>query len=109
MLDAQGSAEDIVAGKGGSTIFLLHGPPGCGKTVTAEAIAEMLEMPLYVVTGGVEKDWGGNRIIRISLLLVAYQLPSFDAYSNGHQKGRATLKNVAKLISSAPCRDVVDA
>jgi hypothetical protein len=52
MLDAQGSAEDIVAGKGGSTIFLLHGPPGCGKTVTAEAIAEMLEMPLYVVTAG---------------------------------------------------------
>ena len=54
MLDAQGVREDIVAGKGGSTIFLLHGPPGCGKTVTAEAIAEMLEMPLYVVTGGVE-------------------------------------------------------
>ena len=52
MLDAQGVREDIVAGKGGSTIFLLHGPPGCGKTVTAEAIAEMLEMPLYVVTAG---------------------------------------------------------
>lgn len=43
---------DIVSGKGGSAIFLLHGPPGCGKTLTAEAIAEMLHRPLYTVTAG---------------------------------------------------------
>jgi len=43
---------DLVSGKGGSCIFLLHGPPGSGKTLTAEAIAEMLKMPLYVVTAG---------------------------------------------------------
>jgi len=43
---------DVVANKGGASIFLLHGPPGCGKTLTAEAIAELLEKPLYIVTAG---------------------------------------------------------
>jgi hypothetical protein len=43
---------DVVANKGGASIFLLHGPPGCGKTLTAEAISELLEKPLYIVTAG---------------------------------------------------------
>ena len=43
---------DVVANKGGASIFLLHGPPGCGKTLTAEAIAELLRKPLYIVTAG---------------------------------------------------------
>jgi hypothetical protein len=43
---------DVVANKGAASIFLLHGPPGCGKTLTAEAIAELLQKPLYVVTAG---------------------------------------------------------
>ncbi|KAJ3141968.1 hypothetical protein HK100_004756 [Physocladia obscura] len=44
--------EDIVAGKAGGSVFLLHGPPGVGKTLTAEAIAELLHKPLYYVTMG---------------------------------------------------------
>ena len=43
---------DVIAGKGEGSIFLLHGPPGVGKTLTAEAIAEMLHKPLYVVSMG---------------------------------------------------------
>jgi MoxR-like ATPase len=39
--------EDIIAGKRGGSVFLLHGPPGVGKTLTAEAIAEVLHRPLY--------------------------------------------------------------
>jgi hypothetical protein len=43
---------DVVANKGAASIFLLHGPPGCGKTLTAEAISERLRKPLYIVTAG---------------------------------------------------------
>jgi len=43
---------DIITGKGGGVIFLLHGSPGVGKTLTAEAIAELLHRPLYSVSVG---------------------------------------------------------
>eukprot|EP00835_Amoeboradix_gromovi_P003690 NODE_254_length_12812_cov_0.286872.p1 type:complete len:628 gc:universal NODE_254_length_12812_cov_0.286872:8888-7005(-) len=43
---------DIIEGKSGGSIFLLHGPAGVGKTLTAEAIAEVLHKPLYYVTMG---------------------------------------------------------
>lgn len=43
---------DIIEGKGGGTIFLLHGAPGWGKTASAEAVAELLHKPLYSVGVG---------------------------------------------------------
>lgn len=43
---------DIITGKSGGCIFLLHGPPGCGKTLMTEAIAELLHRPLYSITVG---------------------------------------------------------
>lgn len=43
---------DIIEGKGGGTIFLLHGKPGWGKTASAEAVAELLHKPLYSVSVG---------------------------------------------------------
>jgi hypothetical protein len=43
---------DLINGKGGGCIFLLEGNPGVGKTLTAEAIAERLHRPLYMVTVG---------------------------------------------------------
>ncbi|KAH0563422.1 hypothetical protein GP486_002012 [Trichoglossum hirsutum] len=39
-------AADFVEGKGEGQIVLLHGPPGVGKTFTAESIAEFTERPL---------------------------------------------------------------
>ena len=44
--------KDIVRGKSGGCIFLLHGSPGTGKTLTCEAVAEYLHKPLYSVTVG---------------------------------------------------------
>jgi len=46
------SFNDIITGKGGGCIFLLHGHPGVGKTLTAESIAELLHRPLYSVSVG---------------------------------------------------------
>ena len=44
--------DDIIKGKGKGLIFLLHGPPGLGKTLTAESVAESARRPLYRVTTG---------------------------------------------------------
>lgn len=43
---------DVIGQKQGGQIFFLHGPPGVGKTLTAEAIAEVLHRPLYYVIMG---------------------------------------------------------
>jgi hypothetical protein len=43
------SFQDIIKGKEGGTIVLLEGPPGVGKTLTAEIYAEVMERPLYRV------------------------------------------------------------
>lgn len=44
--------DDIVVGKGKGLIGLLCGNPGCGKTLTAEAVAEVAHRPLYVISAG---------------------------------------------------------
>jgi SpoVK/Ycf46/Vps4 family AAA+-type ATPase len=51
-LAGKGKRDDLIAGKGNGLIMLLHGSPGTGKTLTAESVAEMAEMPLYNVTCG---------------------------------------------------------
>ncbi|TPX22405.1 hypothetical protein DIZ76_014277 [Coccidioides immitis] len=44
--------DDIIKGKGQGVIILLHGLPGVGKMLTAEAIAEQLKQPLYSISSG---------------------------------------------------------
>lgn len=44
--------DDFVEGKGKGLVSVLHGPPGVGKTMTAEAVAEFTKRPLYIVTSG---------------------------------------------------------
>ena len=44
--------DDIVAGKSGGTTVLCAGPPGVGKTLTAEVYAEIARRPLYRVHSG---------------------------------------------------------
>eukprot|EP00531_Pseudo-nitzschia_arenysensis_P000708 CAMPEP_0116134002 /NCGR_PEP_ID=MMETSP0329-20121206/10415_1 /TAXON_ID=697910 /ORGANISM="Pseudo-nitzschia arenysensis, Strain B593" /LENGTH=957 /DNA_ID=CAMNT_0003628687 /DNA_START=217 /DNA_END=3090 /DNA_ORIENTATION=+ len=44
--------QDLIKGKGEGTVFLLYGPPGVGKTLTAEAVSEVLQRPLYSLSMG---------------------------------------------------------
>ena len=39
-------------GKGHGLVINLFGPPGVGKTLSAEATSEHVRRPLYVVGGG---------------------------------------------------------
>ena len=55
--DQRSDFDDIVKGKGKGLIMVLHGPPGVGKTLTAETVAEYCKRPLYMVSSG---DLGTN-------------------------------------------------
>ncbi|KAF8436073.1 P-loop containing nucleoside triphosphate hydrolase protein, partial [Terfezia claveryi] len=44
--------DDFIPSKGLGLVAVLHGPPGVGKTLTAEAVAEYTRRPLYSVTSG---------------------------------------------------------
>lgn len=44
--------DDVISGKGKGIICLLSGPPGVGKTLTAEAVAENLRVPLHTLSSG---------------------------------------------------------
>ncbi|KAF9883009.1 hypothetical protein FE257_004322 [Aspergillus nanangensis] len=44
--------DDVVQGKGRGIIMQLSGPPGVGKTLTAESVAEVMKVPLYVLSAG---------------------------------------------------------
>ena len=46
------SFDDVVAGKGKGFVTLLSGPPGVGKTLTAESVAEHMHAPLYMMSSG---------------------------------------------------------
>lgn len=46
------SFDDVIEGKGRGMIILLCGPPGVGKTLTAESMAEEMQIPLYCMSAG---------------------------------------------------------
>jgi hypothetical protein len=49
---SKGRFDDFISDKGRGLIILMFGPPGVGKTFTAEAIAERSRVPLYSVSAG---------------------------------------------------------
>ncbi|KAF8534258.1 P-loop containing nucleoside triphosphate hydrolase protein [Trichophaea hybrida] len=50
--DERLSFDDVIKGKGRGMIFLLHGVPGVGKTLTAESVADHCKRPLFNVCAG---------------------------------------------------------
>lgn len=51
-LEGGATFDDVISGKGKGIICLLSGPPGVGKTLTAEAVAENLRVPLHTLSSG---------------------------------------------------------
>ncbi|KAF9449627.1 P-loop containing nucleoside triphosphate hydrolase protein [Macrolepiota fuliginosa MF-IS2] len=49
--------DDFIKGKGHGLVINLYGPPGVGKTFSAEATSEHVQRPLYIVGAG---DLGTN-------------------------------------------------
>lgn len=43
--------DDVIRGKGKGMVFLLHGEPGVGKTLTAESVADYTRRPLLRLDG----------------------------------------------------------
>lgn len=50
--DINAFKEDIIEGKSAGNVILCKGPPGVGKTLTAEVYSELIERPLYSVHSG---------------------------------------------------------
>lgn len=44
--------DDVISGKGKGMVMLLEGPPGVGKTLTVESVAEEMQVPLYSISAG---------------------------------------------------------
>ena len=44
--------KDFIPGKGHGLVINLFGPPGVGKTLSAEATSEHLRRPLYMIGSG---------------------------------------------------------
>ncbi|MDI1491579.1 MAG: hypothetical protein OHK93_002788, partial [Ramalina farinacea] len=44
--------DESISGTGPGIILLLSGPPGVGKTLTAESVADHLRTPLYTISAG---------------------------------------------------------
>ncbi len=50
--DIDAFTQDLVEGRSSGNVILAQGPPGVGKTMTAEVYSEIREMPLYRVRAG---------------------------------------------------------
>ena len=71
-----GDFDDVVKGKGKGIIMLLSGPPGVGKTLTAESVAETMRVPLYMLSAGdLGTDPSGveERLSKILALVTKWQ------------------------------------
>ncbi|KAK3937299.1 hypothetical protein QBC46DRAFT_460969 [Diplogelasinospora grovesii] len=68
-----GAHMDIVKGKGQGLVLLLHGPPGLGKTSTAEGVAELFKKPLFQITSG---DLGTTAEVVEKVLATDFSLAS---------------------------------
>ena len=78
--------DDVVAGKSGGTTVLCAGPPGVGKTLTAEVYAEIIRRPLYRVHSG-----------QLGLNVAAMEIALKDALTRAQRWGAVMLIDEADV------------
>ncbi|EAU34067.1 predicted protein [Aspergillus terreus NIH2624] len=69
--------DDVVPGKGRGIILQLSGPPGVGKTLTAESVAETMRVPLYALSA---EDLGTEAMdVEANLKNILQMVPKWGA------------------------------
>lgn len=69
VLNSNADPRDEPSTKGAGLVFLLHGVPGCGKTLTAELVAEHTHRPLMNISTGELGSWEHRVAIELKRLL----------------------------------------
>jgi hypothetical protein len=87
--------EDVVAGKSGGTTVLCAGPPGVGKTLTAEVYAEVTGRPLYRVHSG-----------QLGLSVSAMETALKEALTRAQRWGAVMLIDEADVYIKKRCDDI---
>ncbi|KAK6536843.1 hypothetical protein TWF281_001053 [Arthrobotrys megalospora] len=96
--------DDFIAGKGKGLICCLHGSPGCGKTMTAESVAEFTKSPLYTISAGdlgadpAEMEKALSKILRLctiwNAVLLLDEADVFLEERSLHDLGRNALVSI---------------
>lgn len=87
--------------------LLLVGPPGCGKTMTAQALAGELGIPVFIVRlDGIVSKFMGESIAKLRLLFEAmadnrgvYLFDEFDSIGSARDQGQ-DLGEIKRILNS---------
>ncbi|KAI0897170.1 P-loop containing nucleoside triphosphate hydrolase protein [Annulohypoxylon nitens] len=97
---------DIISGKGKGLVILLYGPPGVGKTSTAETIAEATRRPLFsisVADVGTKARHVESNLSKIFALAASWKaillIDEADVFLESRGRGNASSTDRNALVS----------
>ncbi|KAK6506459.1 hypothetical protein TWF506_011367 [Arthrobotrys conoides] len=97
---------DFIPGKGNGLVILLYGPPGVGKTSTAETIAIATRKPLFSISVsdvGTKAKHVESNLSRIFALATSWQaillIDEADVFLESRGRGPATSTDKNALVS----------